>query len=114
MTQRAVNTMAVYETEQGYADTWGIGGDRFPFLPRSMFSPSPFVGTTSPTPIALLSIPPTYGNLSQAQATYGSPSSNSAAAAPWSPSASPLPWIIVGLLVGLYGIHKLYYDKRRR
>jgi hypothetical protein len=109
--------MPVYENEQGYVDTWGVGGDRFAFLPSSMFSPQPFVGTTSPVPTALLSIPPTYNQLNSANQDYGTQgaAARQGASAPWSPKSSLVPWVIVSLIVGLYGIHTLYYkDKRKK
>jgi hypothetical protein len=108
--------MPVYENEQGYVDTWGVGGDRFAFLPSSMFSPTPVVGTTSPVPLALLSIPPTYNQLGTANAQYGQGTlaGSVGASAPWNPQKSLLPLVIFGLVIGLYGIHKLYYADKKR
>jgi hypothetical protein len=109
--------MPVYENEQGYIDTWGIGGDRFSFLPQSMFTPAPFVGTTSPTTLGLLSIPPTYNQLQIAnQQAYGGGSlaSQQGAAAPFDPRKSLVPWVVVGLLLGVWGIHQMYYKGRHR
>lgn len=109
--------MPVYEQEQGYVDTWGVGGDRFGFLSKSMFAPNPFIGTTTLVPEALLSIPPTYNQLGAGSvgATYGGGQAAAQAGAnPWSPNASPLPWVILFLLLGVWGIHTLYFKKRGR
>jgi hypothetical protein len=112
--------MNIYENEQGYLDTWGIGGDRFSFLPSTMFAPNPLVGTTTLVPEALLSIPPSYGNInmlgSGGAAGYASQGSaaRAGAAAPWNPTQSIVPWVIFGLIVGLWGIHVLYYKKGKK
>src|ERR1700677_3286499 len=92
--------MPVYENEQGYVDTWGVGGDRFGFLPASMFSPTAVVGTTSPVPLALLSIPPTYNQLGTANAQYGQSTLAGTAgqSAPWNPKKSLVPWVLFGLI----------------
>lgn len=106
----------VYENLQGYQDDWGIGGDRFSFLPSSMFNPTPFIGTTTLVPEALLSIPPSYSNVNMmgsGAAGYGTSgaAARAGAAAPWNPSQSLVPWVIFGLVIGLWGIHSLYYKK---
>lgn len=112
----ATAAMPIYEVEQGYVDTWGVGGDRFGFLPQSMFYPQPYIGTTSPVPLAVLSIPPTYNQLNSANSDYGvaTAGARAGAAAPWSPSQSLVPWVLVGLIVGFLGVHYLYFDKKRR
>jgi len=112
----AAGVMPVYENEQGYMDTWGVGGDRFSFLSKSMFAPDPFIGTTTLVPEALLSIPPTYGQMGTANAAYGSAGASARVAAsnPWSPQASPLPWVIVALIVGVWGIHTLYFKRGKK
>jgi hypothetical protein len=110
--------MPVYEQEQGYVDTWGVGGDRFGFLPSSMFHPDPFIGTTTLVPEALLSIPPTYSQLGPGGALntqYGNgQAASQASAAPWSPSVSPLPWTIAALIVAVFGVHWLYFRDKRK
>jgi hypothetical protein len=115
MPQTTVN-MPVYENEQGYIDTWGVGGDRFGFLSSSMFDPQPFVGTTNPVPEALLSIPPTYNQLGRASNAYGVGSAlpSAGSSAPWNPSQSLVPWVILGLILGVWGIHSLYFKKGRK
>lgn len=118
MTQ--ANVMPIYENEQGYLDTWGVGGDRFSFLSSSMFAPNPFIGTTTLVPEALLSIPPSYNTInmmgSGGAGAYGASGAagQAGAAAPWNPSQSLVPWVIFGLIFGLWGIHTLYYKKGKR
>lgn len=107
------NTMPVYETEQGYIDTWGVGGDRFAFLPSSMFSPTAFLGTTDPSTLALLSIPPTYDQVGYGVNGQGNSAAARGASAPWNPKASIVPWVLAALVVGWFGIHRLYYHKHR-
>lgn len=112
----SANTLPVEEVQQGYADTWNIGGSRFPFYSEQAFDPYAYVGTTTVVPMALLSAPPTYGQLDSAAASYGS---NGAAqrvanANPWHPGLSPLPLTIVGLVVGVFVFHWLYYKDRRK
>ena len=115
MTQEAA-VLPISEFEQGYFDTWNIGGDRFAFLSRSMFDPTAFVGTTDPTTLAVLSVPPTYDEL-PIGGVNGSPGSQAravGAANPWAPKASIVPWVLLGVFVGWLGIHVLYYHKRKR
>lgn len=120
MSKAAGGAMQIYENEQGYMDTWGIGGDRFSFLSKSMFAPNPYVGTTTLVPEALLSIPPSYSNInmmgSGGAGDYGSNGSaaRAGAAAPWNPTQSIVPWVIFGLIVGLWGIHVLYYKHGKK
>lgn len=115
MTQ-STSGMQVYETQQGYVDTWGVGGDRFSFLPKAMFAPRPFVGTTSPVPLALLSAPPTYAQLTTVAGQYGAngAAGKLAGSDPWNPQKSLVPWVIIGILIGLWGIHSLYYKKGKK
>lgn len=105
------------EVQQGYADTWDVGGSRWPFYSADAFDPYAYVGTTTVVPMALLSAPPTYGQLDSSSAAYGGNAPQSAmlaASAPWSPKSSPLVMIILALVVGLYMFHYLYYKDRRK
>lgn len=106
----------IYEDLNGYEDTWDIGGSRFALWAESAFDPQAYTGTTSPVPLALLSVPPTYGNMDEMSQQYspGGMASSNAAAKPFSFVHSPTPYIIVGLLVGFYALHKLYYSKKDR
>lgn len=106
----------MYRVQQGYIDTVGVGGDRFGFLPKSMMQPTMFVGTSNPVPLALLSIPPTYGQLTSVAGNYSGPGAvaNVAGANPWHPGKSLVPWVILGLLISVWGIHTLYFKKRKR
>lgn len=116
MNQQQTNALMVEEVQQGYADTWNIGGSRFPFYSEQAFDPYAYVGTTTVVPMALLSAPPTYGQLDSASASYGSAGRGSriANSAPWSPSKSPLPLTIAALVIGVVVFHWLYYKDRRR
>jgi hypothetical protein len=107
--------MNLYETLQGYADTWGVGGDRFPFYASSAFNPKMFTGQTTSGQIATLSIPPNYANLGGYASNQGSGNmaGQAGANAPWNPRESIVPWVLVGLVVGWLGIHKLYYSKKK-
>lgn len=113
---KQANTLAVDEVQQGYADTWNIGGSRFPFYSEQAFDPYAYVGTTTVVPMALLSAPPTYGQLDAASASYGSTGAASrvANANPWNPGKSPLPMTIAALVVGVLVFHWLYYKDRRK
>ena len=81
-----------------------------------MFNPLQFYGTTSPVPEALLSIPPTYAQLGAANAQYGQGSLAGSVGAqqPWNPKVSITPWVVVGLLIALWGIHTLYFKDKRK
>jgi hypothetical protein len=108
--------LPVSEVQQGYADTWDIGGSRFPFWAQDAFDPWAYVGTTTVVPMALLSAPPTYGQLDSAAGSYGSSGSASrlASSNPWHPGKSPLVITLVALVVTLYAFHWLYYKGRGR
>jgi hypothetical protein len=112
------NGLDVYETQEGYADTWDVGGSRYSFYANAAFDPQQYVGNTSAVPLALLSAPPTYATLDSAGGANGyGPSgaaSRTAAGSPFNPSASPLPWMIGGVIVAVYLFHYLYYRERRR
>lgn len=113
---KASNALMVEEVQQGYADTWNIGGSRFPFYSEQAFDPYAYVGTTTVVPMALLSAPPTYGQLDSAAGSYGTTGAASrvANANPWHPGLSPLPLTIVGLVFGVLVFHWLYYKDRRK
>lgn len=112
---QAQNVMPVYGNEQGYLETWGIGGDRFAMFPQSMFHPQALVGTTDPSTLAVLSIPPTYDQLGHGYGqAYGPSAQATAHNDPWNPKASLVPWVILALVIGWFGIHRLYYKKGRR
>jgi hypothetical protein len=109
----------VNEWQQGYADTWDVGGSRFGLWAQSAFSPNSYVGTTTTVPLAVLSAPPTYSQLGGGSSTAAglggySPVASNAGANPWSPKHSPLPMVIVGFIVGLWGLHWLYYKDKRK
>lgn len=109
--------LPTFEYQQGYADTWDVGGSRFPFWSSMAFDPDAYVGTTTVVPLAVLSAPPTYGQMGGQGGTYGnlsSPVAANAAANPWNPKHSPTPIIIVALALALYGLHWLYYKDRRK
>jgi hypothetical protein len=105
----------VYEQQEGYSDTWDIGGSRWSLYSESAFNPYSSVGTTTAVPLALLSAPPTYATLDGASANYGPQGASSRAArtAPWSPKVSPLPWMIAGVVVAVYLFHYIYFKKDR-
>lgn len=106
----------VFSESNGYDNATNIGGSRYPLWTSQAFNPNNFVGQTTPVPLALLSVPPTYDQLPQngsggnGSSAYGSLASMK----PWSPSASPTPHIIFWLVVGVLGIHFLYYSKKKR
>lgn len=108
--------LPVSEVQQGYNDTWDIGGSRWALYSDSAFDPYAYVGTTTVVPMALLSAPPTYGQLNSAAGQYGSngAASRVASANPWSPVESPMVLTIVGLVLGIYAFHYLYYKKHKR
>jgi hypothetical protein len=117
----AVAGPPVNEVQQGYADTWDIGGSRWGMYSAQAFDPYSYVGTTTVVPMALLSAPPTYGQLdastSAAYATGpggGTQASTLAQSAPWNPKTSPLVPTIVAIVVGVYLFHYLYYKDRKR
>lgn len=114
MTTAAV--MPISEVQNGYVDTWNIGGDRFSFLAGSMFSPQAYVGLTDTVPIGLLSVPPTYDQLSGMVGGMGQTYNNAgaiAAGSPWNPRKSLVPWVLFGLIIGWLGVHHLYYKRHR-
>jgi hypothetical protein len=108
--------LPVEEVQQGYADSWSIGGSRFPFYSQDAFDPYAYVGTTTVVPMALLSAPPTYGQLDASAANYGTTGSaaRNASASPWNPGQSPLVPTVVALVIGVYVFHWLYYKNRKR
>lgn len=117
----APSTIPVNEVQQGYADTWDLGGSRWPLYSAQAFDPYAYVGTTTVVPLALLSAPPTYGQLdaSSSNAYASGPQGGSQASAlaqsqPWNPKNSPLVPTIIGIVVGLYLFHYLYYKDRRK
>lgn len=108
-------TLPVEEVQQGYSDTWNVGGSRWPFYSSDAFDPYAYVGTTTVVPMALLSAPPTYGQLDAASSNYGTngAAARTASATPWNPGKSPLVPTIVALVVGVYLFHWLYYKDKR-
>lgn len=113
---RQAGLLPITEVSNGYVDTWNIGGDRFAFLPKSMFNPLGFLGSTNPGVTAVLSVPPTYdqmpiGGVGMSTGSYGS---YAGAANPWSPRDSIVPWVLGALLIGWFGVHRLYYHKEKR
>lgn len=115
---RSSSVLPVEEVQQGYSDTWNIGGSRFAFYSEDAFDPYAYVGTTTVVPMALLSAPPTYGQLDAASGPNGvganGAASRTASANPWSPSKSPLVPTIAALVIGVYVFHWLYYKNRRK
>lgn len=96
-----------------FLDTLDLGGSRFGLWDPSAFNPAGMVGVTTTAQLATLSVPPTYSTMGGGAPYQGGVSPSAAASsAPWSPKASPLPWVILFLIVGVYGIHKLYFERR--
>jgi hypothetical protein len=106
--------LPIYEYQNGYADTWDIGGSRFGFYSSMAFDPDAYVGTSTVVPLAILSAPPTYGQLGGYGPMATNAAASNAAAQPWNPKQSPLPLVILGIAVALYGLHWLYYKERRK
>lgn len=107
------STLPVTELQNGYQDTWDIGGSRWALYSAMAFDPDAYVGTTTTVPLAVLSAPPTYGQLGSGyQGAKANAAATNAANNPWSFSQSPTILIIVALAVALYGIHWLYYKER--
>lgn len=107
--------LPVFEYQQGYADTWDVGGSRWPLWSSSAFDPDAYVGTTTVVPLAVLSAPPTYTQMGGLYGQVGdSPAMANAMANPWNPKHSPTPVVLVALALALYGIHYLYYKERRK
>lgn len=103
---------AVVGSGSDYLRTIDLGGSRFGLWDHSAFNPVGLVGVTTTAQLATLSIPPTYSTMGGGAPYSGGVSpSGAAATAPWSPKTSPLPWVLLFLVVALYGIHKLYFDK---
>lgn len=99
---------------------YDLGGSRiYPWsrglaiTPPAMYSN--YIGTGNGLPIAppVASLPSTTG---AAGVVAGSaPSPAAAIAAPMSPTASPLPWVVGGLILGVGALYALHYrDERRR
>jgi hypothetical protein len=98
-----------------YLRTLDLGGSRFGLWDPSAFNPAGMVGVTTTTSLATLSVPPTYSTMGGGSPYSGAHGAQDVAAgAPWSPRTSPLPWVLLFLVVALYGIHKLYFEERRR
>lgn len=103
------------EWENGYADTYMIGGSRFPLWAQMAFDPNAYVGTTQVSTLATLSAPPTYSQLGSSNyAGMSNPMVANAGSNPWSPVQSPTPLILVALVLSLFALHWLYYKERRR
>lgn len=105
--------LPVYEYQNGYQDTFDIGGSRWGLWSSSAFDPDAYVGTTTVVPLAVLSAPPTYQNMGTYGGSQPTPAVANAAGSPWSLKSSPTPLILVGLAIALYGLHWLYYKERR-
>lgn len=100
---------------QGFIQTTEIGGSRFATWGKSAFNPAGMVGSTTVTGLATLSVPPTYNTMSAAGPLgMGSSASANAAANPFSPKDSPLPWVILFLILSVWGVKRLYFDDKRR
>jgi hypothetical protein len=95
-----------------FVETVDIGGSRFPFWSARAFNPAGQVGATTTTTLATLSVPPTYSAMGggTGYATMGA--ATQASGAPWSPSASPLPWTLGLLILALLIAHQLYFRRR--
>ena len=79
----------------GLTKTLDVGGSRFGAWSAAGFSPVSYVQTTTARPIAQLSAPPTYPNLSSyaAQSMTTPAQQQAASAAPMSPK-SPVFWAV--------------------
>lgn len=105
------------EVGADYVQTAEVGGSRFATWAKSAFNPAGMVGVSTVTELASPTVPPTMSQMTSSaygEAPGGSAAAAVASAAPFSPSESPLPWVIIGLIVGIFGIHRLYYADRRK
>lgn len=107
--------LPIYENQEGYSDTWDVGGSRFALWSSSAFDPDSYVGTTTTVPLAVQSIPPTYGQLGPSGSAGGgyNPATQAAAANPFNAKLSPLPVTLVCLAIALLGVHFLYFHKKK-
>lgn len=107
-------TLDVFSETTGYANATNIGGSRYPLWVGQAFNPNNYVGTTTPVPLGLLSVPPTYDQIAPTGAGMSQGASNALASQfPWSPGKSPTPLIIVGLIVSVIGLHFLYFKRKK-
>lgn len=100
--------------EYGQGDTWQVGGSRFALFNNYAFNPVGYGPLEQQVPYALPSVPPVYGQGS----AFGGDSGGTQQAAvmasnsPLSPKASPLPWVLGGIIVSVAALHWLHWHEK--
>jgi len=94
----------------GPGDTLQIGGDRFAFWSQGGLTPQGFGPVIANASYAVPSVPPVYGTPGAdgtIQGTGGMIAAQQAQASPFSLQKSALPWAALGLVAGLFAVHKV-------
>jgi hypothetical protein len=112
MSQAGTVPVAFVPANGDWVETGDIGGSRFAFWSSRAFNPAGQVGASTTTQLATLSVPPTYSTMGGGSGYATMQGSATASASPWSPGKSPLPWVLVFLVVAMLGAHQLYFKKR--
>ena len=81
-------------TGSGLTKTSDIGGSRFGQWSVGAFSPTSYVATTTRMPVAQLSVPPTYANLSSMGVNSNPVKARAGSGPAWSPKSGSF-WVIV-------------------
>jgi hypothetical protein len=94
----------------GIGGSTQVGGLNTWFIDPGVINPQGYAPTTINPPTAYLDVPSSFGSIGGSQAGFsttgnsaGTAAGAKAAQSPWSPKASPLPWVIgLGLLAFAY------------
>jgi hypothetical protein len=99
-----------------YVQTFQVGGSRWPTWAQSAFNPIGLVGRSNVQAASDPTVPPLVTQVGAGSMGVGSamPSAGDIASAnPWNPKASPLVFVVGGVLL-IVVFHHLYYRRGRK
>lgn len=102
--------------EYGPAETYQVGGSRFALYDGGAINPVGYGPVIQDAPWSVQSVPPSYGTVGTGntgstlgQSPAGAAIATNAANAPFSPTQSPLVWVVVGLVGVLFYMDRVHW-----